>query len=96
MTLRHLHDHPGVAQGNCPSTAKYYAALHAAEDIAIATMELVGKPQKRKRAFCRFYWGGKPAHIRQRLIVRYLRRPLYHPMLKTFLASLRNCAWDDI
>lgn len=34
------------------------------EDIAIATMELVGKPQKRKRAFCRFYWGGKPAHIR--------------------------------
>ena len=63
VTLRHLHDHPESLKALLIN-GEVLRRPHAAEDIAIATMELVGKPQKRKRAFCRFYWGGKPAHIR--------------------------------
>ena len=63
VTLRHLHDHPESLKALLIN-GEVLRRPHAAEDIAIATMELAGKPQKRKRAFCRFYWGGKPAHIR--------------------------------
>lgn len=63
VTLRHLHDHPESLKALLIN-GEVLRRPHAAEDIAIASMELVGKPQKRKRAFCRFYWGGKPAHIR--------------------------------
>ena len=63
VTLRHLHDHPESLKALLIN-GEVLRRPHAAEDIAIATMELVGKPQKHKRAFCRFYWGGKPAHIR--------------------------------
>ena len=62
VTLRHLHDHPESLKALLIN-GEVLRRPHAAKDIAIATMELVGKPQKRKRAFCRFYWGGKPAHI---------------------------------
>ena len=63
VTLRHLHDHPESLKALLIN-GEVLRRPRAAEDIAIATMELAGKPQKRKRAFCRFYWGGKPAHIR--------------------------------
>ena len=63
VTLRHLHDHPESLKALLIN-GEVLRRPHAAEDIAVATMELTGKPQKRKRAFCRFYWGGKPAHIR--------------------------------
>ena len=63
VTLRHLHDHPESLKALLIN-GEVLRRPHAAKDIAIATMELVGKPQKRKRAFCRFYWGDKPAHIR--------------------------------
>ena len=63
VTLRHLHDHPESLKALLIN-GEVLRRPHAAEDIAIAAMELVGKPQKRKRVFCRFYWGGKPAHIR--------------------------------
>lgn len=63
VTLRHLHDRPESLKALLIN-GEVLRRPRAAEDIAIATMELVGIPQKRKRAFCRFYWGGKPAHIR--------------------------------
>ena len=63
VTLRHLHDHPESLKALLIN-GEVLRRPRAAEDIGIATMELAGKPQKRKRAFCRFYWGGKPAHIR--------------------------------
>ena len=63
VTLRHLHDHPESLKALLIN-GEVLRRPHAAKDIAVATMELAGKPQKRKRAFCRFYWGGKPAHIR--------------------------------
>ena len=63
VTLRHLHDHPESLKALLINGATLRRP-HAAEDIALATMELSGRQKKRKRAFARFYWGGKPAHIR--------------------------------
>lgn len=63
VTLRHLHEHPESLKALLINGATLRRP-QAAEDIALATMEQVGQPKKRKRAFARFYWGGKPAHIR--------------------------------
>ena len=63
VTLRHLHDHPESLKALLINGATLRRP-HAAEDIAIAAMELVGRPVKRPRRFCKFYWGGKPAHTR--------------------------------
>ena len=45
VTLRHLHDHPESLKALLIN-GEVLRRPHAAEDIAIATMELVGKPQK--------------------------------------------------
>lgn len=63
VTLRHLHDHPESLKALLINGATLRRP-HAAEDIAIATMEQVGHPKKRPRRICKFYWGGKPAHTR--------------------------------
>ena len=63
VTLKHLHDRPESLKALLINGATLRRP-HAAEDIAIATMEQVGNPKKRPRRFCKFYIGGKPAHIR--------------------------------
>ncbi len=63
VTLRHLHDHPESLKALLIN-GEVLRRPHAAEDIAIATMELVANPKSANEPFCRFYWGGKPAHIR--------------------------------
>ncbi|MFR2030658.1 MAG: hypothetical protein ACLS3M_04095 [Collinsella sp.] len=44
VTLRHLHDHPESLKALLIN-GEVLRRPHAAEDIAIATMELAGKPQ---------------------------------------------------
>ncbi len=63
FTLRHLHDHPESLKALLIN-GEAIRRPEAAEDIAIATMGLVGKAQSHRRRFAEFYWGGKPAHIR--------------------------------
>ncbi len=63
FTLRHLHDHPESLKALLIN-GEAIRRPEAAEDIAIATMGLVGKTQSHRRRFAEFYWGGKPAHIR--------------------------------
>lgn len=62
VTLRHLHDHPESLKALLIN-GEVLRRPHAAEDIAIATMELVGKPQKRKEPLP-LLLGRKTAHIR--------------------------------
>ena len=63
VTLKHLHEHPESLKALLINGSTLRRP-HAAEDIVLATMEQVGEPKRRKRSFVRFYWGGKPAHIR--------------------------------
>ncbi|MFR7670901.1 MAG: hypothetical protein ACLU0O_09735 [Collinsella sp.] len=88
VTLRHLHDHPESLKALLIN-GEVLRRPHAAEDIAIATMELAGKPQKRKRAFCRFYWEESPRISASRMSLAGAL--LYHSMLKhsRFAAKLR-------
>ena len=96
VTLRHLHDHPESLKALLIN-GEVLRRPHAAEDIAIATMELVGKPQKRKRAFLPLLLGRKTrAYPLASLCPLTCGRPLYIIPCSNILASLRNCAWDDI
>ena len=63
MTLRHLNDNP---EALCALLINANALRRpcAAEDIAIATMKLIGNTRPREKHFAEFYWGDKPAHIR--------------------------------
>ena len=63
LQLHHLHDHPEALHALLVNAAALRRP-HAADDIAIETMKLVGVPQERETHFAEFYWGGKPAHIR--------------------------------
>ena len=62
-TLNHLHDNPAALQALLVN-ANALRKPHAAEDIVIETMKLIGAPVKRARHFAEFYIGDKPAHIR--------------------------------
>ena len=98
VTLRHLHDHPESLKALLIN-GEVLRRPRAAEDIAIATMELAGKPQKRKRAFCRFYWGRKTcAYPLAEKFAARREPPIYHPCsnILASLRSLRNCAWNDM
>ncbi len=66
--LRQIDKHPEMTAGLLVN-ASQIRRPDAAMDIAMATIELIGAekdPLSRlyKRHFLRFYWGGKPAHIR--------------------------------
>lgn len=61
--LYHLHENPESLHALLVN-ARALRRPHAAEDIARATMRLVGVPCERDRHFIELYWGGKPAHTR--------------------------------
>ncbi len=63
ITLKHLHDHPGAIKAMLINADVLRRPL-AAEDIARAAMELVGKTSHRSKRFAEFYLGDKPAHTR--------------------------------
>lgn len=62
-TLDHIHEHPEVLDALLIN-ADALRRPQAAEDIANATMDLVGLPQERARYLFSFYLGDKPAHVR--------------------------------
>ena len=62
-TLNHIHEHPEALRALLVN-ANALRRPRAAEDIARATMSLVGVPRERERHFAEFYRGGRPAHVR--------------------------------
>ena len=62
-TLRHIHDYPDARRALLIN-GEILRRPQAAEDIARASLDLVGTVQPRRKHFVEFYWGGKPAHTR--------------------------------
>lgn len=62
-TLRHLHDHPESLKALLINGAALRRPS-AAEDIALAALDIANQTRANKKRFARFYLGGKPAHIR--------------------------------
>lgn len=62
-TLRRIHDFPDARRALLINGETLRRPC-AAEDIARASLELIGTAQPRRRHFVEFYWGGKPAHTR--------------------------------
>ena len=63
LQLKRLHDHPEALQALLVN-ADALRKPKAADEIALATIEMTKVNHPRERHFIEFYWGGKPAHIR--------------------------------
>lgn len=95
VTLRHLHDHPESLKALLIN-GEVLRRPHAAEDIAIATMELVGNPKSANEPSAASTGAENPRISASVFMSAYLREALYIIPCSNILASLRNCAWDDI
>lgn len=65
-SLRHLHAYPSSLTA-MNTNGEILRRPFAARDIANATLDMASDPERRytsKKHLFRFYWGGRPAHIR--------------------------------
>ena len=89
VTLRHLHNHPESLKALLIN-GEVLRRPRAAEDIAIATMELAGKPQKRKRASAASTGAENLRISASRKFAARREPPIYHSMLKHSRGALAS------